>query len=335
MKKHIIEQTEKAHSWLSGEIIIMKNKILVVYNTCGFGRREHVEWYIDCINNILKQNFEGFHVVLSSCGNSVATIQRMLSEFRGKISFNFTNEKITVNQSFNHTVQKAVEKMGEFESYLYVDSGINFRNQVDTLSKVWQLYKSGPYGMVTIQASNDTGFGPWFDQSGHFKEDFEIPIGRACNLHTQLFSNDIYKAYDNKIIPDVFIAYCTESVFSFVAAGVSQKWIILKNLVLEHLKSVDGATAGFHHIGPKGDSTNNLFGNLDIYEIVQQPEAWNSGFGYEEMQGVFFHDPEKYENGFAKDAFRLKEFIRTNMFLPEKLFNYEKVKFRFVEQKCL
>lgn len=308
-----------------------KNKMLVVYNTCGFGRTENVDWYIDCINSILRQDFDDFHVILSSCGNSINVIKKLYAEFKDKISFNFTNERITVNQSFNHSVQKAVENMGEFESYLYVDSGINFRDNTNALKDAWELYKSGPYGMVTLQASNDTGFGPWLGKNGHFEgEHFEIPIGKACNLHTQLFSNNIFKAYDNKIIPDIFIAYCTESVFSFVAAGVAEKWIIMKDLVLEHLKSVDGATAGFNHIGPKNDSTNNLFGGLDIHDIVANPEAWESGFGYEEMQGVFFHDPDKYEDGFAKDPKRLKEFIRKNMFLDKQTFNYDKIEYKFI-----
>lgn len=310
----------------------MKNKILVVYNTCGFSGREKVSWYIKCINSILNQSFDGFQVVISCCGNSKSTITALLKEFKERVSFNFTNDRITVNQSFNHTVQKTVEKFGEFESYLYVDSGINFGEDSLVLQKTWDLYKSGPYGMVTVQASNDTGFGPWFDIDGNIRdENFEIPIGRACNLHTQLFSNEIFKAYDKKIIPDIFIAYCTESVFSFVAAGVSQKWVILKDLVLDHLKSVDGATCGFNHIGPKGDSTNNLFCDLDIHEIVKNPEAWESGFGYEEMQGVFFHNKEKYENGFVKEPERLKEFIRLNMFLKEGCFDYSKVTYRFVK----
>ena len=118
---------------------------------------------------------------------------------------------------------------------------------------------------------------------------------------------------------------------SFVAAGVSQKWLILKDTVLAHLKSVDGATSGFHHIGPRGDSTNNLFGGLDIREIVKNPEAWESGFGYEEMQGVFPHAPNQYDSdGFAKQPERLKEFIRKNMFLSKDLFDYDKLKYRFI-----
>jgi hypothetical protein len=310
-----------------------KNKMLVVYNTCGFGRQEKVEWYIDCLNNILDQDFDDFEVVLSSCGNSIPVITKLLQTFGDKISYNLMNERITVNQSFNHTVQKSVEELGAFDSYMYVDSGINFRDNKNVLQESYDLYKSGPYGMVTIQASNDTGFPEWLNIQGVITENLELPIGRACNLHTQLFSHEIFEAYDNKIIPDIFIAYCTESVFSFVAAGVAQKWVILKDMVLEHLKSVDGATAGFHHIGPKGDSTNNLFAGLDIHEIVANPEAKESGFGYEEMQGVFPHDPTKYEDGFVKDPARLKEFIRTNMILSTDAFDYSQVPHRFIKSK--
>ena len=312
----------------------MKNKMLVVYNTCGFSGRENVRWYIDCINNILNQDFVGFEVVLSSCGNSMPVIKTLLQTFGKKITYNITKERMTVNQSFNHTVQRCVENYGEFESYLYVDSGVNFRDNKDVLNKAYDLFKSGPHGMVTIQASNDTGFKEWLNIDGAITgEDLVLPIGRACNLHTQLFSNEIFKAYDNKIIPDIFVAYCTESIFSFVAAGVKQKWIILKDLVLEHLKSVDGATSGFSHIGQRGDSTNNLFGGLDIHEIVSNPEARDSGFGYEEMQGVFPHDPEKYENGFVKDAPRLKEFIRTNMFLDKNILDYDTIKYKFLRSR--
>lgn len=310
--------------------------MLVVYNTCGFSGRENVRWYIDCINNILNQDFVDFEVVLSSCGNSLPVIKALLQTFGKKITYNITKERMTVNQSFNHTVQKCVENYGEFESYLYVDSGVNFRDNKDVLNKAYNLFKSGPYGMVTIQASNDTGFKEWLNIDGPITgKDLVLPIGKACNLHTQLFSNEIFKAYDNKIIPDIFVAYCTESIFSFVAAGAKQKWIILKDLVLEHLKSVDGATSGFSHIGQRGDSTNNLFGGLDIREIVSDPEARDSGFGYEEMQGVFPHDPEKYENGLAKDPSRLKEFIRINMFLNKDTLDYDTIKYKFLKSLTL
>jgi len=310
-----------------------KNKLLVVYNTCGFSGSEPVDWYIDCINNILNQDFDDFRVAISSCGNRIETIKRLLATFGNKVSYNFINDRITVNQSFNHTVAKCVEEHGEFEGYLYVDSGINFRDNKNTLKDAYDLFKSGNYGMVTVQASNDNGFEQWIGVNGFVQgEHFEIPVGRACNLHTQIFSNEIFKAFNNKIIPDIFVAYCTESVFSFLCAATNQKWVILKDLVLEHLKSVDGATCGFDHTGQKGDNKNNLFGGLDIYEICKDPEAWESGFGYEEMQGVFSHDPKRYdENGMVDAPERLKEFIRTRMFLDNRQFDYTQVVHRFIK----
>tara|TARA_R110000824_G_scaffold285090_2_gene473252 strand:+ start:57 stop:992 length:936 start_codon:yes stop_codon:yes gene_type:complete len=311
----------------------MKNKLLVVYNTCGFSGRENVDWYIDCINNLLSQDFEDFKLVISSCGNRMPTIKKLVATFKDKVSYNFINDRITVNQSFNHTVKKSVEEFGEFEGYLYVDSGINVRDNKNVLSEAYKLFKSSNYGMVTMQASNDNGFKQWINVDGYVTgKNFEIPIGRACNLHTQIFSNDIFKAFDNKIIPDIFVAYCTESVFSFLAAAAKQKWVIMKDVVLEHLKSLDGATCGFNHTGPKGDNKNNLFADLDIYEICKDPEAWESGFGYEEMQGVFLHDPKKYnEDGEVQDPERLKEFIRTRMFLTKEQFDYNKVVHKFIK----
>ena len=315
------------------EITMAKNKLLVVYNTCGFLGREPVDWYIDCIKNILNQDFDGHRIVISSCGNRIDTIKKLLSTFGNQISYNLINDRITVNQSFNHTVAKCVKEFGEFEGYLYIDSGINFQDNRNVLKDAYELYKANNYGMVTIQASNDNGFEQWIGVEGFVEnEHFEIPIGRACNLHTQIFSNKMLKAFDNKIIPDIFIAYCTESVFSFLCAATSQKWVIMKDLVLEHLKSVDGATCGFDHTGQKGDNKNNLFGGLDIYEICADPEAWESGFGYEEMQGVFHHNPDKYdENGMVEDPERLKEFIRTRMFLNNAQFDYKTITHRFLK----
>ena len=311
----------------------MKNKLLVVYNICGFSRREPVDWYIDCLKNILNQDFEDCRLVVSSCGNNMETIKKLLGTFGNQISYNFINDRITVNMSFNHTVRRCVEEFGEFEGYMYLDSGINFRDDKTVLQQAYNLYKSGNYGMVTIQASNDNGFKEWFGIDGFIeKEDFIVPIGRACNLHTQIFSNEIFKAFNNKIIPDIFVAYCTESVFSFLNAAVGQSWVIKKDLILDHLKSIDGATCGFDHTGPRGDNKNNLFAGLDIYEICKDPEALPSGFGYEEMQGVLHHDKTTYnKDGTAKHPERLREFIRTRIFLNNEQFDYNKLVNKFVK----
>ena len=127
------------------------------------------------------------------------------------------------------------------------------------------------------------------------------------------------------------MAYCTESVFSFLCAAVGQKWVVLKDIILHHFKSVDGATCGFDHTGPRGDNKNNLFSDLDIYEICSSPEALASGFGYEEMQGILLHDPSKYnKDGSCRDPRRLKKFIKNNMYLDEKQFSYSNIKHKFM-----
>ena len=76
------------------ETFIVKNKLLVVYNTCGFSGREHVEWYIDCINNLLKQDFEDFRLVISSCGNRLPAIKKLVQTFKDKVTYNFINDRI-------------------------------------------------------------------------------------------------------------------------------------------------------------------------------------------------------------------------------------------------
>ena len=63
------------------------------------------------------------------------------------------------------------------------------------------------------------------------------------------------------------------------------------------------------------------------------PEARESGFGYEELQGVFPHEPSKYKGGFAKDPVRLKEFVRKNMFLGTDVFNYDQISYKFLKSK--
>ena len=80
-----------------------KNKLLVVYNTCGFSGREPVDWYIDCIQNLLNQDLDGVKVVLSSCGNSGGAIKKLFEAFGRRIVYNLINDRITVNMSFNHT----------------------------------------------------------------------------------------------------------------------------------------------------------------------------------------------------------------------------------------
>ena len=137
----------------------MKNKLLVVYNTCGV-KAENIEYYTASIDSILEQDFEDCKVVVSMFKNSFECKKALAQKFGNKISYVFYDEGIlSINQTFNKTVQICVEKFGKFEGYLYVDSGVIFGSFVDTdnnfkqnphiLKNIYESFKSLFYGNIT------------------------------------------------------------------------------------------------------------------------------------------------------------------------------------------
>lgn len=317
-------------------------KLLAVYNICGINGRPNISRYINSIESILEQDLDDVEVVISSCLNSPADIMFLQSTFGDRITYNTVSEVLPVNVTFNHTVQKCVEKFGEFDSYLYIDSGINFQDQTDAFSKIYDLYKSGPYAMVAARSSGDTGFLTWFkekrgidtDDRGDslFDEDnnMVLPLGTAINLHVQLFSNDLLKEYGN-IIPDIFAGQCTESVFSFLCAAINKKWVIRGDVVLEHLTGMDGASAGFApHLWEFQQKRNRWDHPFIIDSVVRVlKEGVPFGMGYEELQDIVPHNPDKFdEDGYAKDD-GLKGFIRDYVFLNKDQLDYEQISHTF------
>ena len=311
-------------------------KLLVVYNTCGI-KRDNTDWYIECINSLLNQDFDGYKIVLSSCLNSPECFKRIYDTFGNKISYCYHAEPHTVNITFNKTVQECVREFGDFEGYLYIDSGV-IANRPDMIKKVYDLYKSGPHAFVSVQVNTDTGF----DQIGLQHEasdpaqikdkDMVIPVGSACNLHSQIFSHETYETYNNKLMPDVFKAYCTESTFSFLCAALKKKWVILKDVVMNHKKGVDGASASVPHWSPVyGNPWNNLFCNRNALDFINDPEATEAGLGYEECNKIMVHDPAKYdEDGYSKNPQKLIEMINKYFFLTNEELNYDKMKCKFI-----
>ena len=315
-----------------------KRKVLVVYNTCGING-DNTEWYIHCLNSILSQKLKGFRVVFSSCLNSKECIKQIVDTFKDKISYCFHSEPHTVNITFNKAVRDAVNKYGEFESYVYVDSGCTFGDDKNILSNLYQSYKTTGAQMVALQSDTDEGLqvlGPNFLYESKdiqiTEEDFTIPVGKAINLHVQLFGNKLYKSYKGKIIPDVFAAYCTESTFSFLTAAVKSKWIILKDLQVRHLKGVDGASSSQLHGSPvHGNTWNNLLYGRDARDFVFNQDAIQSGLGYEECNKVMMHKEDAFDkNGFSKNPIKLRRNINKYFFLSEQELNYDTIKSLFV-----
>ena len=278
----------------------MKRNMLVVYNTCGI-RGDNTKHYIKCIETILNQNFEGFRVVLSSCRNSKECIKELYSTFGDRISYCITPELHTVNITFNNACRKSVEEFGEFETYMYVDSGCWFEDE-DILRSAWDCYESGPIGIVAIQVDNDEALDIIDEKFKHSTDDIQvkgehltIPIGKSINQHVHLFSNKIFKNCNNKIEPDVFAAYCSESTFNYIAAASSLRWVIMADKQINHHRSIDGASSGFNHHSIKNHNAwNNLLYGRDALDFINDKEAHRVGLGYEECNNILNHDPNAY-----------------------------------------
>jgi len=310
-------------------------KYLLVYNICEIGR-QNLDWYIKCIDNLLKINYKNFHIVVSGCRVTLNTKVELYKKYKGQISFYYTEHYLPVNITFNKAVIDSFSKYGEFDGVIYIDSGIDIENNKNILNEINLRFSTGKYGMISVQTDTDHGHHWFFDHQRCATdpyirgEDFLIPMGKCVHLHFQCFHKDLIKAY-GRLLPDIFIAYCTESVLSFLNAAINKQWIILKDIILTHEKSADGATLSYNHHGPRGDPWNNLYGAMDIRPLLNDPKAKEVGFGYEEINQILVHDSSKFDkNNFALNK-DLLPFIKNNLFLTNKHLDYNFIKDKFLD----
>lgn len=181
-------------------------ELLVVFNTCGI-KADNSDRYISHINSIIFQRQIDFDLVLSSNLNADQTRDRLENYYNNALSYCYTNENLPVLMTFNYAVRTAVEQFGEYDAYMFVDSGICFKN-VDDIARLYKLFKSSNYAMVAGLPDNDAGVNTWFgakdDTSIFDSESLVIPVGKTVNLHAQIFSNAIFQTFGRKILPDIF-----------------------------------------------------------------------------------------------------------------------------------
>jgi len=308
-------------------------KYLIVYNICGISGKDNSQYYIDAINTIRSQKYDNYILAVSSCKNPEDQIQRILENC--EIDFiNRIGDVLPVNITFNDTVRECIKEYGEFEAYLYLDSGVKFTDEVQ-LSNLIELYESGNYGMVSSQVDNDFGW-CWFNINEYsrpiLQQDLIIPIGLACNLHCQLFSKDIFKYYGN-VLPDIFRSYCTESVFSFINAAIKKQWIVSSKVRVHHAFKVpdgrpddgdglDGHSSGFR--APPG-TWDDIYPPHTMQEIINIQEGTDCGFGYEELRGIKLHKKECYDSDFYCKNENLKLFLKKYLYRDSSDFDYEKI----------
>ncbi|MAR66583.1 MAG: hypothetical protein CL833_04955 [Crocinitomicaceae bacterium] len=315
----------------------MSNKLLIVYNTCGI-KRESPDKYIKNIESILNQDIDNSRVVMSSCLNSDGVRNQVKNHFGDRISYNFIDDILPVNVTFNHSCIKAREEIGDFEGYTYVDSGITF-TKIDDMSKLYNLFKKDDYGMVASRTSTDSGYSLWFDLGEGLwdtsqdyklfeKGDFVIPVGKTVNLHVQIFAKKLFDYY-GFLVPDIYAGYCTESVFSFLCAALKTKFVVSSDVIVDHLHQMDIGSSGFDPLSWQkmgGKSYEHPFKVKSVVELAKAGHEF--GFGYEECENILMHDPSKFdENYFALDD-RLKSYIKDNQFIQNLgVFNYSNINY--------
>lgn len=310
-------------------------KLLAVYNTCGISGSVNVSNYITSLQSLLSQDFDGMHVALSSCMNNPSDIQLLKNHFGDKISYNSIHDVVPISVTFNHTVQKCVEKFGKFDGYLFIDSGIDFVESQSSIFDLFKLFKSGPYGMVSARTNDDMGFDDWFktDMQGDVlfeKGHLSVPLGMAVNLHVQVFSQKVLDVY-GRILPDIFAGQCMESVFSFMCAAIQTKWIVHKDIVLHHRTGMDGPSSGFppHVWQLQGKNRwDHLFSTTEsIIDIIQRGIEF--GMGYEEVQKICVHKADQFDSNEYCINNNLAPYIRENLFLSQEQFDYNNISHNF------
>ena len=293
---------------------------------CGISGRQNGTYYVDCLKALINQQGlgEGSKVVVSSCASVPEIVTNLPKVFGNHISYNWIPDRFPLGVTFNHSVQKMVDHFGPFDGYLYHDSGICIYGQWGFAHQLAAHHKAeGDNAITAAFPSNDDGHQWW-------KLDLKpgpntLPIGKATNMHCQIFDESWRLAY-GRILPDVFASDRSESVFTFMAAAINRKVQLLTHVTALHAHSMDGASSGF-----RGQL---LYPNHPLQKSFDQvyQEGHKYGYSYEECDpsGRYKHDPSKFdEKGHAKDP-NLLPFIKENLFLSEKFFDYSKINHTFV-----
>lgn len=315
-------------------------KILAVYNCCQLGSDQQMPYYIDALRSLLAQTAKNwgkdYQIVVSGCAMNEPSKNTLREYFGNTINLNFIDENYPLSVTFNHTVKKCVEHYGPFEGYLYIDSGINFwdpSQRWDGVELLYNKFKEHDDAVVAAFPSNDDG-GSWWGLA-MTQEDLILPIGKATNLHCQIFPEK-WRATYGHILLDTFASNCQESLFSFLAAAIKKKYLVTNKVSVLHLTNLDGASFGSrrpnntdrHPMSPNFETGGLFYKRVKSIDETYM-EGREFGFGFEECKVYWLHNPKKFDsNHFALDD-RLQPFLKKELFLPPELLNYDQIRSQF------
>ena len=315
-------------------------RILVIYNICGI-KFNNLEMWSNHLQDILNQEYSNFTVAVSGCivsDESKAELEK-LKEKHSNVVFNWIEDKLPVNVTFNHTAQVCTEQLGEFDGYLYVASDVKFGSDTKVIEKLAYLHQNSNSAMTYALVDNDHGLDGWYsdvwsDLDKMLETDhFCINIGRTANMHVILFDKVIYNTFNNKIVPDIFATHCTETTYSYLTAALSKKYVVHnKTVMLGHIGFADGHSVGFINEIQYNDNLawKHLFrSKISAEERLLNDEAKASGFGYEAHRGLLAHDESMYdENENHIEPEKLLGFLKKAIYLSEDEFDYKTINYK-------
>ena len=315
-------------------------RVLVVYNICGI-KFNNLEMWSNHLQDILNQEYSNFTVAVSGCvvsEDSKIELEKLKDKY-SNIVFNWIEDILPVNVTFNHTVQVCTEQLGEFDGHLYVASDVKFGNDTKVVEKLAYLHQNSNSAMTYALVDNDHGLDGWYadvwsDLDKMLETDhFCINIGRTANMHVILFDKSIYQTFNNKVIPDIFASHCTETTYSYLTAALGKKYVVHnKDIMLGHIGFADGHSVGFINEIQYNDSIawKHLFkSSIPAEDRLLSAEAKASGFGYEAHRGLLLHDESMYdENENHIEPEKLLGFLKKAIYLSDDEFNYKTINYK-------
>ena len=329
----------------------MQPRILAVYNLCGL-KHNNISIWRDYIYKLATQDDPNFDLAISACNVDKETkkiLEDQVSHFDGgsmlgckRACVNFIDDILPAQVTFNRTCQLfAHEKYTgkiKYDGFLYVASDVECTDRL-AIQKLVDFHFAGPdskgsYGHTAAYVDKDHGLEYHPDRRKAIQEGKNLTFGQGHAFHTHfnLIDKSVYEAFGNRCLPDIFAAFCAESVYCYIVAAVDKRLGMLnaKDLTLHHIDNLDGCSVGFPDHGTKEDVPRgpyHLFrSKIGAKERCMSREAWSVGFGYEELRGYFPHDRGWYINGYHKNPELLKNFVKKAVFLSRDEFDYDTIK---------
>jgi len=236
-----------------------KNKIFVVYNTCGLNEVPKVKEWIKRIKPLVSQTLDGVTVCHSDNGSDDKSLNVVKEEFGKDISYFNIKTPLPVHITFNACVRECVSRFGEFEWYIHLSSGTTFEDKSD-LEKIYNYVNSdSDIARVVVPAQNDNSAPIDFivhalelkhdsKMSHHTKshrlnqtpemqrwdksKKYVLKPGQRSTNHASVISNEWYKKYNGKLHPDIYNGIGVEGNYSYLATAIGKQNVIIPTDIL-------------------------------------------------------------------------------------------------------